>query len=119
MLSVLHRRWATCGVLIALATLTWQPVFFAAIAMACVGVLLAPERRMRALARVLPAAPSRAASCSSTTPSTARLHTFFECFVLINAQYTPNPAPFDTATTLWLNLEAGFGPRSPSSPSAR
>lgn len=110
MLAVLQRRWATCGVFIALATLTWQPVFFAAIAMAGVGILLAPERRLRAAARVLLGGAVTTAVVLVYYALNGALDTFFECFVLINAQYTHQPNPFDNGYAIWLNLKAGFGP---------
>ena len=110
MLAVLRRRWTTCGVFIALATLTWQPVFFAAIAMAGVGVLLAPERRLRALARVLLGGAVTSGAVLVYYAAHGALHTFFECFVLINAQYTHQPNPFDNGYYIWLNLKEGFGP---------
>ena len=41
LLAIAHQRWLTTGVLVSLATLTWQPSFFALIAAVLVAVLLA------------------------------------------------------------------------------
>ena len=42
--AVVHRRWGWAGVAVALATLTWQPVFFGALGAAFVGALLVRGR---------------------------------------------------------------------------
>lgn len=110
LVAVQRRRWTTCGVFIALATLTWQPVFFAAILMAGVAVLLAPERRMRAGASVLLGGAVTSAIVLVYYALNNALGTFFECFVVINAEYTHQPNPFDNGYYIWLNLKSGFGP---------
>lgn len=46
-----HQRWAVAGALLALATLTWQPVFFPGAATALVAILLSPGQRARGLLR--------------------------------------------------------------------
>ena len=85
-LAMVHRRWGATGFFIALATLTWQPVFFAAAAGAARRGPARPSApgRLRALVRIavgglVPtavtvgayAAIGQAASCSSTTSSSS------------------------------------------------
>jgi len=43
--AVVHRRWGWAGVAVALATLTWQPVFFGGAGAAAAGALLVRGRR--------------------------------------------------------------------------
>jgi hypothetical protein len=109
MLALLHRRWATCGVFIALGTLSWQPVFFAAIVATGVGLLLAPDRRVRAVVRFLIGGAATTAILLVYFALNSALHTFFEGFVLINAQYTHQPNPFSDRTGIWNSLKAGYG----------
>ena len=54
LLAIAHQRWLTTGVMVSLATLTWQPSFFPLILATLVAVLLGLSLRdwWRALARV-------------------------------------------------------------------
>lgn len=110
LLAVVHRRWATAGVMIALGTLTWQPVFFVAVVVAVVAALLAPNGRLRALLRILVAGAATSALVLFYYAVNGALHTFFEGFVLINAQYTRQPSPWKHPGRAWTDLQDGFGP---------
>ena len=109
MLAMLHRRWATCGVFVALATLTWQPVFFVAALTVVVAVLLAPDRRPAALLRVAVGGAVPTALVVLYYAANGAVHTFLEGFVLINAQYTVQPSPFAHLGVVWDGLRDGFG----------
>ncbi len=109
LLAVLHRRWATCGAWIAIATLTWQPVFFVALAAALVALLLAPERRLAALTRLLLGGAAATAVVVVYYVLEGALHTFLEGFVLINAQYTHQSNATTAFAPIWANLFVGYG----------
>jgi hypothetical protein len=88
--AVVHRRWGWAGVAVALATLTWQPVFFGALGAAAVGALLVRGRR-----RALVALARFAAGGIVTTlafvvyyVAVGAFEEFWDAFYLINATYT-------------------------------
>jgi 4-amino-4-deoxy-L-arabinose transferase-like glycosyltransferase len=108
--AVLHRRWATCGVFIALGTLTWQPVFFVIVVTAVVAAILAPDRRARAMVRIALGGAVTTAVVLLYYAANGAMHTFFEGFVLINAQYTNQPSPFTDGAYIWRSLRNGYGP---------
>ena len=110
LLALLHRRWATSGILIALATLTWQPVFFVAAVAALVAALLAPDRRAQALARIGLGGAATSAVVLVYYAANGALHTFFEGFLLINAQYTRQPHAWSDPAGVWGALRSGYGP---------
>ena len=109
-LALIHRRWATCGVFIALGTLTWQPVFFLILVSVIVAVLLSPDRRVSALARVTVGGAATSAVVLLYYAANGAVHTFFEGFLLINARYTRQPSPFRHFSKTWASLEDGYGP---------
>ncbi|MGZ4446190.1 MAG: ArnT family glycosyltransferase [Nocardioides sp.] len=88
LLAVVHRRWATAGCFIALATLTWQPVLFSALVGAGVAALLQPERRFRSLVRIAVGGLVPTAITVGAYAAIGELQTFLNDFLLINAQYT-------------------------------
>jgi GNAT superfamily N-acetyltransferase len=108
--AVLRRRWATSGVFTALATLTWQPVFFVAAATVLVALLLAPDHRGRGIGRVALGGTATTAVVVVYYAAHGAVHTFLEGFVLINAQYTTQPSPFQFLHYVWRSLREGFGP---------
>lgn len=89
LLAMVHQRWATTGVFIALATLTWQPVFFAAIAGAVVAVLLGVRQgRIRALLRLAVGGLVPLAAFVVYYAVIGELKVFVDDFLIINARYT-------------------------------
>ena len=109
-LAMIHRRWATCGVFIALGTLTWQPVFFLILVSVIVAVLLSPDRRVSALVRVTVGGAATSAVVLLYYAANGALHTFFDGFLLINAQYTRQPSPFGRHfPKTWASLKDGYG----------
>jgi hypothetical protein len=109
LVAALHRRWATCGVFVALGTLTWQPVFFVAVVVALVAVALTPDARLRALVRFTVGGAVPTAVVLVYYAANGAVHTFLDGFVLINAQYTVQPSPFAHADTVWADLRNGYG----------
>ncbi|MDR7361646.1 hypothetical protein [Nocardioides marmoribigeumensis] len=87
--AVVRRRWATTGVLVSLATLTWQPVFFAAIATALVGLALERRgHRWRALLRLGIGGVVPLGAFMAWYAAIGHLQDFLDCFVLIHVRYT-------------------------------
>jgi hypothetical protein len=113
LLAIAHQRWLTTGLLVALATLTWQPVFFALFAGAVVAVLLGLPwtEWWRAAVRVAIGGLVPAVVTVGSYAAIGELRVFFDGFVLINARYTSKA----TATLLsspeqsWRSLVGGFG----------
>jgi hypothetical protein len=110
LLAVRHRRWATSGAFIALATLNWQPVFFAAVTTAIVAALLAPEGRLRAVARIFVGGAGVSALVLGYYALYGAVHTLLDCFVLINAQYTKQPGALADLSGNWGSVRQGYGP---------
>lgn len=106
--ALVHRRWATCGVFVALATLTWQPVFVVALPAALVAALLAPEHRLRALLRIALGGAVTTGVVLVYYVANGALHAFLEGFVLVNAKYTKQGAGTQLSET-WHILQTGYG----------
>jgi hypothetical protein len=89
MLAVAHRRWAWAGASVALATLTWQPVFVAGAAMAVAAMLALPWRRMPgALLRFVVGGIVPTALVCGYFLAVGAFREFLDGFYLINAGYT-------------------------------
>lgn len=113
LLAIAHQRWLTTGVLVSLATLTWQPSFFPLIVAVLVAVLIGVPHggRLRALARVTVGGLVPAAVTFVFYVAIDRLQMFLDCFVLINARYTygtQHPL-LDEAANAWRLMNWGFG----------
>jgi 4-amino-4-deoxy-L-arabinose transferase-like glycosyltransferase len=113
LLAIAHQRWLTAGFLVAMATLTWQPVFLALFAGAVAAVLLGLPRGAwwRATVRVAIGGLAPAVVTVAGYAAIGQLRVFLDGFVLINATYTTQ-----VATTLlgspeqsWHSLVSGFG----------
>lgn len=107
LIALRHRRWATAGVFVALATLTWQPVFFVLATTALVAILLAPAGRWMALLRFAIGGVATSAVVLAYYAAHHALHAFFEGFVLINAHYTEQGGAISSGT--WGLLRSGYG----------
>jgi hypothetical protein len=92
--AVVHRRWATAGVFVSLATLCLQISFFPAVAATVVGTLVLERgSRLRALARVALGGLVPVALFAVWFALAGSLGPSVEAFFLINARYTtPDPA---------------------------
>ena len=88
--AVVHRRWGWTGVAVALATLTWQPVFFGAAGAAAVGALLVRGRRgtVVALARFAAGGIVTTLAFVVYYVLVGAFKEFWDAFYLINATYT-------------------------------
>ena len=111
LLAVIHQRWFTCGLFIALATLVWQPVFFGAIAGAVVAVLIGvPWRRWwRALLRIALGGVVPVAITVVVYAIPGQLRILVDDFLLINARYTSQASPLDDLGWAWDRMVHGYG----------
>jgi hypothetical protein len=94
-------------VFVALATLTWQPVFFVLAVTTLVAIVLAPAGRWVAVLRMAVGGAVTTGVVLAYYAAHHALHTFFEAFVLINARYTSQRGVTSSAT--WGLLETGYG----------
>ena len=109
-LAMVHRRWLTVGFFTALATLTWQPVFFVALAGAMVAVRLGlPSGRGRALLRVLVGGLVPSVVTVGAYAAVGALQVFLDDFVLINAVYTRQKSLVSSPGDAWRMLVEGYG----------
>ncbi|QBR93661.1 glycosyltransferase 87 family protein [Nocardioides euryhalodurans] len=88
--AVVHRRWGLAGTTVALATLTWQPVFFGGAAAAAVAILLLRARRaqLTALVRFAVGGLLTTAAFVLYYVLVDALEEFLDAFYFINATYT-------------------------------
>jgi len=109
MLAVVHQRWATAGVLVALATLTWQPAFAAAFTVVVVAVLLGLRSgRGTALLRVVVGGLVPPLLFVVTYAALGHLQLLIDDFLLINWRYTEQITYLDDPTLLGEAMEEGF-----------
>jgi hypothetical protein len=107
MWAVAHQRWATAGVMIAVGTLTWQPMFFGAFAGAVLAALLgARGGRWRALLRITVGGAVPALVTVLAYAAIGHFRTFLDSFLLVNARYTTQPDA--TWSRIWTTLEKGY-----------
>lgn len=110
-IALARRRWLTAGVFIALATLTWQPVFFSAIAGVVVAVLLGERAgRIRALALVVVGGVVPTALIALAYVAIGHPKVFWEDFLLINARYTKQTSLATDPQGVTDMMVKGYGP---------
>jgi hypothetical protein len=108
--AVTKRRWFTAGVFVSLATLCLQIAFFTTFTAAVAGaVLLAPEQRARALARIVLGGAVPAAACVVYFAVVGSLREFLDAFVVINATYTTSDPLLPRLGTEWGELQDAYG----------
>lgn len=108
--AVVRRRWGVAGLFVSLATLTWQPVFFAALpAMALAIVLSGAPGRVRAMVRVALGGAVPAVAIAGAYAFLGRFGTFLDAFVLINARYTSTRSFLENAAGNWRQVADGYG----------
>ncbi|WP_155992113.1 glycosyltransferase family 39 protein [Nocardioides sp. URHA0032] len=91
--AIVRRRWGLAGAMIALATLTWQPVFFAAAAAAATGLFLEPVgRRLRGLVRVVVGGLIPLLGFLIWYAAIGHLRVFLDGLVLVHVRYTRQPS---------------------------
>jgi hypothetical protein len=111
MLAVLHRRWAWAGVAIALATLTWQPAFWATITMATAAVLVGEPRGrwFRGLAGVALGGLAATAAMTAYFAAVGALDAFLDGFLLLNATSTRQIGLVQMVIEDPAEITVGFG----------
>ena len=108
--AVTHRRWATAGVCVALATLTWQPAFWVGTAVAGVAMLALPRREMwRGIIRFCAAGLATTAVFLVGFALAGALDDFVQCFLVINARYTRQTELIGYLLSDPTDLWTGFG----------
>jgi hypothetical protein len=110
LLATAHQRWATTGVLIALATLTWQPAFFPAIAGAVTAVLIGRgSGGIKALVRLAAGGLVPPALFVVVYAAIGHLRLLLDDFLLINLRYTEQLTYLDDVPMLRAVVDKGFG----------
>ncbi len=113
LLAMVHQRWGTAGAMIALSTLTWQPVFFPALAgVAVAAVLRAPDGgrgRLVALSRIAVGGVIPTAITVLAYAAVGRLQIFLDAFLLINLRYTTVAGLQTNPGVVWEKMTDGYG----------
>lgn len=110
LLAMRHQRWGTTGFLIGLATLTWQPVFLAALVGVVVAVGLGLRTgRVAALIRVAVGGLVPAVVTVAAYAMVGSLREFLDAFLFINARYTQEKSFLGRPLGNWQDLVEGFG----------
>ena len=109
--AIVHRRWMLAGGAVALATLTWQPVFFGGAAAAAVAILLVQGGRARAiaLARFAGGGLVVTAAFVGYYMAVDALQRFLDAFYFINATYTRQSGLLRYLATEPTEIFDGFG----------
>jgi hypothetical protein len=111
LLAVSRQRWATSGTLVALGTLTWQPMFFCAIVGVVVAVLLGGgSKRLHALVRVAVGGAVPTLLVVTGFALGGHLRTAIESFLVISFRYTAaSSSPLGQLGNAWAKVEMGYG----------
>ena len=111
LLALTRRHWWTTGFFIALATLTWQPVFFVGLAAALAAVLVGEPRgrRLRALLRVGVGGLVPTVVTIATYAVVGDLRLFVDDFLLINVRYASQSGFLTYPASSWHHLASGYG----------
>ena len=110
LIAMLRRRWWWTGALVALATLTWQPVFFPAVVAAVVCALVAPRgERVRGLVGIAAGGVVVTAMTLAYFAAVGAVQDFADGFLLVHLRYTYQPGLRDDVGRQWEGLLEGFG----------
>jgi MFS family permease len=109
LLAVVHRRWAAAGTYLALATLTWQPVFFPGVATVAVAALMTTGRRGRAVVAVGAAGALTSLVFVVGFALAGALPEALDGFVRIHLRYTYQPGLSDDPENTWKAFEEAYG----------
>ena len=106
----MHQRWCAAGFFIALATLTWQPVFLAVAAGAAVAALLGQRTgKLRALVGIAVGGIVPTVITVGAYAAIGKLQVFLDDFLLINAEYTQQTSLFDNGSAIWSFMVDAYG----------
>jgi hypothetical protein len=109
LLAMVHQRWGTAGAMVALSTLSWQPVAFPAVAALVVAALLGAEGRARALLRIAIGGIVPTALIMLGYLLIGKLQVFLEAFFLINLRYTQQGGLLSNTGDLWSAIVDSYG----------
>lgn len=110
LLATVHQRWGTTGFFIALATLTWQPVFLAAMTGAVAAVLLGVRSgTLKALLRLGVGGLIPTAITVGSYVAIGQLQLFLDDFLLINARYTDQGSMLLHPPEVWQLMVGAYG----------
>ncbi len=108
--EVVRRRWLSAGLAVSLATLTWQPAFFAAAATALVGLALERRgHRRRGLLWFTVGGVVPLAVFVGWYAVIGHLQDFLDCFVLIHVRYTTQPSALQHLSHYVDDLTNAYG----------
>ena len=105
----LRRHWLGSGVLVALATLTWQPVLAPAVTAVVVLVALGRPRRLRPAVRFVAGGVLTTSVVAGYFLAEGALKVALWGFLLVNVGYTDQPSFYDDPTTTRQFLVHGYG----------
>jgi hypothetical protein len=109
LLATVRGRWAVAGTCLALATLTWQPVFFLGAATVAVAALLAPARRGGALAKVAVAGVVTTLVFVAGFAVAGALPEALDGFIRIHLTETYQPGFADDPEATWEDTREAYG----------
>ena len=109
LLAMVHQRWGTAGAMVALSTLSWQPVAFPAIAALGVAALLGADGRVRALVRIAVGGIVPTALIMLGYLLIGKLQVFLDAFFLINLRYTEQGGVLSNPGRLWSSMLDAYG----------
>jgi hypothetical protein len=109
LLAMVHQRWGTAGAMVALSTLSWQPVAFPAIAALATAALLGADGRARALARIAVGGIVPTALIMLGYLLIGKLQVFLDAFFLINLRYTEQGGLLINTASLWSSILDAYG----------
>ena len=108
-LAAHHRRWVLAGVLVALATLTWQIAFVWLGPSVAVAALLVPEGRGRALLQYLMGGVGTLLVCVLAFVAGGGLDLFLDGFYRINRDYSAGVIGLNPSVQFWAVIRLAYG----------
>ena len=113
LLAMVHQRWGTAGAMIALSTLTWQPVAFPAIVAVAVAAVLGSRDggsgRLVALGRIAVGGLIPTALTVLAYTAIGQLQIFIDAFFLIHLRYTTADGLATNPGVAWASVTKGYG----------
>lgn len=109
LVAVVHARWGWAGTCLALATLTWQPVFLPGAVTVVLAALLAPGARLRALLRVAVAGTLTTLVFVAGFAAAGALTEALDGFVRIHLTATYQPGLTEELDETWEAFAEAFG----------